>query len=66
MIHSRARPARMIAKRSPDRPAPDPYAPGSPDYTERHRTRSYQIASGIVREDMGAPVNMIGVKEIEE
>ena len=34
-------------------PYRDPYAPSSPDYAERHRTTSYEIAPGIVRTDIG-------------
>jgi hypothetical protein len=35
----------------------DPNSPSSPDYAERHRTVSYEIAPGMTRTDVGVPTS---------
>ena len=56
MLHSRARPSRLVPNRKPDTPMPDPYAPSSPAYAERHRETVREIAPGLTRVDIGEPV----------
>lgn len=36
--------------------APDPYAPGSPDYAQRHRKVEMMLPGGVLRVDYGALV----------
>jgi hypothetical protein len=41
-------------------PSVDMNRPGSPDYTQRHRQFSMEIAPGIKRVDVGAPIDAPG------
>jgi hypothetical protein len=52
---TRERKPRLIkAKRSACRPYVDPNSPSSPEYSERHRQTSFEIAPGMTRFDIGS------------
>lgn len=36
---------------------PDPYGPNSPGYAERHRESVLELPNGLLRVDIGEPVN---------
>lgn len=47
--------ARSLIKKGKAAAGPDPYAPGSPAFDERHRRTTRQHPSGLVQVDLGEP-----------
>jgi hypothetical protein len=47
-------------------PSVDMNRPGSPEYTQRHRRFSIEIAPGMKRVDIGAPTNAPGREPAKE
>lgn len=47
---------RWYGRQIEDASAPDPYAPDSPDYAQRHRKVEMMLPGGMLRVDYGALV----------
>lgn len=55
-VPSHIRRPRLIKAKLPERPYVDPYRPNAPDFAERHRQHSTEIAPGLIRTDIGEPI----------
>jgi hypothetical protein len=55
----RSRPRSIIKQPARRTPAPDPYAPGSDGYAERHTTHVTDMGNGLVRVDLGEPLKRL-------
>lgn len=48
--------ARSLIRRPKANPGPDPYKSGSKDYAERHRETRRETSAGLIRVDIGEPI----------